>query len=249
MGSFDYSCSISGLPIGWQTPVRFMILAEKLGLRRAIPFEVDGTWQPLAPPIRARYNAYGSVEFDDAREVEALFDVLNRRAVERGVGESPRRDMAVTRGMPPEDWLSALWLGRVAIEAPRGKAEVAQAMIREDIWRYLLENHGMIGDQPPEWRHIDSSMRLETALDAQVIRDRTLEPALRELYAVTHALKRLGRPWAPGTCCGPQDGLWDYHQRFAEKVASIASEAILRYQKEAAFEDTSDDRDRWKRSL
>lgn len=229
MGSFDYSCSISGLPIGWQTPVRFMVLAQKLGYRRAIPHDVDGRWQPLAPPIRARYNSYGSVEFDEGREVDALFDILNRRAVERDVGESPRRDMAVTRGMPREDWLTALWLGRVEVETPRGKAEVAQTMIREDIWVYLTETHGMIGPQPPEWRYVDSGMRLETALEAEVLRDSACEAALRELYAVTHALKRLGRPWTPGTCCGPQDGLWDFHQRFAQKIATIATEAIARY--------------------
>lgn len=218
-----------------------MILAQKMGPRRAIPHDVDGMWQPLAPPIRARYNHYGSVEFDEAREVDVFFDVLNRRAVQRGVGESARRDMAVTRGMAREDWLSALWLGRVQIETPRGKAEVAQTMIREDIWLYLLKNHGMIGPQPPEWRHVDSTLRLETALDAEVIRDTTLQGPLRELHGVAHALRRLGRPWAAGTCCGPQSGPWDYHQRFAQKVASISAEAIRQYEADAALEEPESD--------
>lgn len=223
MGCFDYSCSVSGLPIGWETPVRFILLAQKCGLRPAIPHDVGGRWQPLAPPIRARYNSYGSVEFRKAREVEVLFEILDRRGI-------AQKDVRETRGMSQGDWLSALWLGQVVIETPRGKAEVAQTMVREDVWLYLLENHGMSPSEPPSWRFIDSSMRQETAIETEVIGDPTLEASLRELYGVALALKCLGRPWTPGTCCGPQDGLWDLHKRFAEKVASIAAFEIDKYQ-------------------
>jgi hypothetical protein len=184
--------------------------------------------------MRARYNHYGSIEIDESRETDVLFDVLNRRAVERAVGEQQRFEMAVTRGMPREEWLSALWLGRVQIDTPRGRAEVAQTMVREDVWLYLAENSGFIpGAPPPSWRFIDSAMRLETAFDTDVIRDPALEGTLRELYSVTHGLKRLGRPWAPGTCCGPQDGPLEFHAAFARAVVGIAEREIARSSREA----------------
>lgn len=239
MGCFDFSCSVSGLPIGWNAPVRFIILAENKTARCRGAHDVEGAWLPLAPPMRARYNNYGSVEFDESKEAGALFDVLARRAVERGPGDIERFEPPVTRAMPREDWLSALWLGRVQIETAQGRAEVAQTMVREDIWLHLAENSGFTY-MPPSWRFIDSAMRLETAFDPEVTRDPALEGTLRELYNVMHALKRLGRPWAPGTCCGPQDGPWEYHAAFARVVVGIAEREIARLAREARSPDAEE---------
>lgn len=202
MGCFDFNCSVSGLPFGWEAPVRFIILAQNKTARCRGAHDVEGAWRLLAPPMRARYNHYGSIEYDESKEADVLFDVLNRRAVERAAGENGRFEPPVTRGMPREDWLSALWLGRVQIETPQGRAEVAQTMVREDVWLYLAENSGTTTNEPLPWRFIDGNMRLETAFDTQVIRDPALEGTLRELYSVTHGLKRLGRPWVPGTSAG-----------------------------------------------
>jgi len=56
MGCFDYNCAISGLPIGWNVAVRFMILAQNLTSRCRGAHDVEGAWRLLAPPMRARYN-------------------------------------------------------------------------------------------------------------------------------------------------------------------------------------------------
>lgn len=223
MGCFSYTCSVSGLPIGLDTPVRFMALAGGVSYRSR--FEISSTWQPLALPIRARYDDYGSVHEIEAGDVaRAFFSMLNRRAIEQAVGENPWHDLAVTRGMHEDDWLAVLWKDRVQIKGPnQKKVDVVQTMIREDVWQFFVESNRPWVDTLRS-DDLRTALRLETFLESEILRDQTFDAPMRELYAVSHALRRLGRPWARGTCCGPQSGDWEYHGMFTRQLVQIVAE-------------------------
>ncbi len=101
---------ISGLPIGWQTPVRFFALMKspyKEENDRVVCNILD-LWVPLHVPIKAKYNDYGSVDdLEDSPVTDNFFKVLDLLAVER---EGDMVYPAVVKGMSHEDWLSALWM-------------------------------------------------------------------------------------------------------------------------------------------
>jgi hypothetical protein len=64
MGSFDYTCAISGLPIAGGEAVRYLLLTQNPYHRgvKAGSFVCYSTdhWFPRVFPIRAKYNDYGS---------------------------------------------------------------------------------------------------------------------------------------------------------------------------------------------
>jgi hypothetical protein len=66
MGSFDYTCAVSGLPIGAGDDVRLMLLTQnpyhhgkKAG---AMTCGMNDVWFPRTFPLRGRYNDYGGVD-------------------------------------------------------------------------------------------------------------------------------------------------------------------------------------------
>ena len=225
MGCFSYTCSISGLPIDYNTPVRFMALGS--GEHYLSAYDLGREWAPVTLPIRARYNDYGSVDdIEECPVTEAFFETLNRRAIERAVGERPRFDMAVKRGMPQDEWLSALFVNRIQIKGPDGRTvPVVQTMIREDVWRIVVDRDAL---ETEHRREFETFLRLETLLERELLREPKYERAVRELFAVFQTLRRLGRPWARGTCCGPQSGEWEAQLAFMQAMASIAQTEVDR---------------------
>jgi hypothetical protein len=118
MGSFNATCIISNLQIEHGTPVRFLALtasAHHSDGNEHICY-VGGRWQIRCPPIRAKYNDYGSIENLKKRLCNRVFfESLNHDCVEKGVGDNQCHDVQVRRGMTTKQWLEALWEGRVYV--------------------------------------------------------------------------------------------------------------------------------------
>lgn len=236
MGCFSYSCSISGLPIDAGDPVMFLALSTSYERRYATG--IDGAWRPMTLPIRAQYNDYGSVEYiEEGPVTDAFFESLSKRAIEREVGENRYHDVPVMREMPRDKWLDALWEDRVQIKGfDLSVLDVSQTMIRQDVWEFLA--HGT----PSHAGHVDgprrpldsfsirSGLKQATEVDWSIVNDDTFFEACQDLANVIHSLGSLGRPWARGTHCGPQQGDWDLQLAFAEKLVAISTERISYYE-------------------
>jgi hypothetical protein len=117
MGSFDYTCAVSGLSIGGGDRVRYLLLNEN---PHHNPAEhacyIDGRWAPRTIPIRANYNDYGTIE--DYKEdifVKVITEQFKQDLITRGVGENQCHDIAVTRDMSFKGFLEAIWEGRVLV--------------------------------------------------------------------------------------------------------------------------------------
>lgn len=117
MGSFAFTCCISGLPIGYYEPVRYMLLTENVYHKPAEhTCYIYDRWLPRTFPIKACYNNYGSIQ--DAQEGPALDIILEGfefDLIERGVGDNSYHDVPVRKDMGFSDILTALWEGRVMV--------------------------------------------------------------------------------------------------------------------------------------
>lgn len=151
MGCFSMNCSISGLGIDYGTPVRCLLLTRS-------PYGDDDprkAWIIRTPPLRAKYNDYGSimeVHPDDARIAELWLRGLREDVVEKGLGDNSCHDVPVSRDMTFEDMLRAIQ-GR--------RLEVIQDM--KTFWTSPKRG---VGDDPgSEW--VPPLMkRVEAALEA-----------------------------------------------------------------------------------
>lgn len=118
MGCFNATCIVSNLQIEAGDKVRFLALTQS---RYNRPNEnccyVSGRWQLRGPAIRAEYNDYGSIEdYKDDLVTKLFFKSFDLDAVEKGVGDNTCHDVQVRHGMSHDDWLTALWEGRVYVK-------------------------------------------------------------------------------------------------------------------------------------
>src|SRR5262245_43244010 len=190
MGCFSYTCSVSGLPIDWSTPIRFLALSESGRESRNIA--VNSIWEPLTLPIRGKYDDYGSIEdIEEGGVSDAFFAALDRRAIEREVGENSVHDVAVARGMSRKDWLQALWEGRVQVKGRHQPVvEVVQTMIREDVWQCLVARSRKLADGVGKQQAL-MVLEVATSIEREQIRDPALEAEALEVSAAYRALALL----------------------------------------------------------
>lgn len=141
MGSFDYQCGVSGLPIGGGDPVRFMLVTQnhsKYPNNRS-----EQLWKLRTVPIKAVYNDYGSVEgLEPGIGLDLMLEGLRSDVVPRDQGENPCHDVPIIpETMTLEEWLNALWENRVLAKPRMGHdpALVKTLMVREDVWQELLK--------------------------------------------------------------------------------------------------------------
>ncbi len=118
MGSFAYTCAVSGLPIEAGDKVYYLMLTEN-------PYYENGKntcystdiWFPRTPPLLAEYNDYGSVE---NIEEELMCDLwlrgLRLDLIEQGVGENSVHDVPTSKTMTFEQLLEALVKGRILVD-------------------------------------------------------------------------------------------------------------------------------------
>jgi hypothetical protein len=116
MGSFDYTCSISGLPIQCGTPVRLIPLASLDKQSHAC--YVASRYCLLSLPIKAIYNDYGSIEKFNKNDVniKMFLQILKERVIEKPIGDNTCHDVAIDKDMSFERWLTALIENRIEVD-------------------------------------------------------------------------------------------------------------------------------------
>jgi len=123
MGSFDFTCCVSGLSIGAGDDVRYLLLTEH-------PFHkpaehtcyIHDRWIPRTFPLKAEYNDYGSVEnVQEGLAQDIWFDGFKLDLVERGPGDNTCHDVPVRKDMGLGQMLEALWEGRVLVHQRGGR--------------------------------------------------------------------------------------------------------------------------------
>lgn len=117
MGSFNATCIVSNLPIEAGTPVRFLALTRSAyneGNEHIC--YVGGRWQLRGAPIKAEYNDYGTIEnWEKSVTTKLFFKSFDNDVVEKGVGDNQCHDVHVRHGMSEEEWIDALWEGRIEV--------------------------------------------------------------------------------------------------------------------------------------
>jgi hypothetical protein len=118
MGSFAYTCAISGLPIEAGDKVRYLLLTKN-------PYHngaentcyIHDLWFPRTFPLKGSYNDYGSVEKVTAGvEREIWLEGLEKDMVERGWGENSCHDVPTKKGLKFDELLNAIQEGRILVE-------------------------------------------------------------------------------------------------------------------------------------
>lgn len=119
MGSFAGTCTISGLPIEAEEPVRLLLLVEnpffKTESRPSSSFDV---WCPRTYPLRGVYSGYGyakDIEEGPARDV--WLEALSHDTVPRGWGANTVHDVAVKKKMSWDQALDAVYERRLRVRA------------------------------------------------------------------------------------------------------------------------------------
>lgn len=115
MGSFAFTCAVSGLPIEYGDPVRYLLLAENPYTDNIRCYLHDLFWVRTFP-LKGTYNDYGSVENVEQEEFKRLWlDSFKYDLIEKGVGDNSCHDVKVRVDQTFEELLEAVWEGRVEI--------------------------------------------------------------------------------------------------------------------------------------
>lgn len=118
MGSFAATCSVSGLPITRDTPVRFFLLTESPDCKDiAEAHSIYGLWGVRTFPLRALYNNYGTVEkVEEGAAQDIWMEALAKDLHPLPLGENPYHDLETSRSMSFETLLETLRERRVFCE-------------------------------------------------------------------------------------------------------------------------------------
>ena len=159
MGSYNPTCNLSGLPITYNTPVRWLLLAKNQSQMDSkedtcsndrVGEQVYATdfWYPWSIPIRAVSNDRAEIRsMEQGLAVDFLFDTLKRELVELPLGENEYHQPATTKDLTWDSLLDFAECGRLRIQAHRwfpakdtqhSVIPVCDVMIREDVWQAML---------------------------------------------------------------------------------------------------------------
>ncbi len=127
MGSFGYTCCVSGLPIEYGDSVRYLLLTEQVPSdKRAL--HLDGHWVQRTFPLRGFYNDYGTVEgIQEGPAKDIWLEGLRKDLVEIGPGDNTCHDVPVRKDMDFEQIQTALWMERVWVH-DRMSAEMLESL-------------------------------------------------------------------------------------------------------------------------
>jgi len=112
MGSFDFTCAVSGLPIAGGTPVRLLLLqSSPFGPAGDDVGDGERSWYLRALPVRGQYNDCGSITDVDKRDAaiaQNWLDGLGVDMIEQGWGDNTCQF---------DELLEALWERQVRVSA------------------------------------------------------------------------------------------------------------------------------------
>jgi len=151
MGSFSYTCAVSGLPIEAGDPVYYYLLTQN-PYTDSRPCEQHGLWFPRTFPILANYDDYGRGEKFEPGPLKDVWKTgLEIDLVERGWGENCVHDCAVAKSMRFEELVEAIVACRVRVRQNVGRKGS----------RELDEQLGFVSKVPPG---VPTRKRVEKAL-------------------------------------------------------------------------------------
>jgi len=200
MGCWLSTCAFSRLAIHWGEPIRFLPLVQNHWKIEPLtghadnppPVLLDGGsacyagdwWTPFCYPIRGVYNDYGSIEkvptktARDKAELAQFVQSIQKQAIPLSLGENSCHDVPVTADMDLNKILDAFHEGRLYVRyaSSRGgyiTVPLAQAIIKESVWRSMLDLDFSNGDY--SWRPAPTLAKLrakhKTALDCHLAWD------------------------------------------------------------------------------
>ncbi len=139
MGSFEYKCAISGLPIGAGDKVRFLLLQSSPFSSRGNYADGELSWYLRSLPVRAVYNDYGTVEEicpADLPITNNWLEGLKIDLVEKGWGDNTCHDVPTRKGMSFDELREALWEERLEV---RPQLESRKDRVRSLAKKFLKE--------------------------------------------------------------------------------------------------------------
>lgn len=147
MGSFAYTCCISGLPIHGGDEIRYFLLTQHPFYKKiSDACTMTGIWAPRTFPLRAKYGDYGrAVEVEDGPAKEVWVDGFQFDLLELGTGDNSVHDVPVRKSMNFEELMLAIQESRLRVkmttllEERVAKAEVeARRLLGEDVPKKVL---------------------------------------------------------------------------------------------------------------
>lgn len=155
MGSFNMACMLSGMPIGYGTAVR-MILIKKSPYKQGggIGCHPTWLWSPCTVAIRGTYTDYGQIDPhpDDAAMLDLSLKAVNKHLFPVEQGKNEYHDVAVKDISTWENIQDGLRAGRILIQNRHSQAEPSPltfVYIREDVWQAMLT---MENEERTFWR-------------------------------------------------------------------------------------------------
>ena len=122
MGSFAYTCCVSGLPIEAGDAVRYLLLTQNPYQDEHVCYS-HGFWYPRTVPLKAVYNDYGSVEdVEEGPSRDVWMEAFHKDLVEKGVGDNQVHDVAIMKDSTFDQLLEAVWERRVYVTRMRAGA-------------------------------------------------------------------------------------------------------------------------------
>jgi len=119
MGSFNFTCVVSGLPIQAGDRVRVLLLTENSRADESVGhrgLHMHSWWMPRTFPLRAAYNDYGSIEdVEEGAGRDLWLDTLKIDLIPKGTGDNTAHDVSAGLDMDFATFLEALWEGRVQV--------------------------------------------------------------------------------------------------------------------------------------
>lgn len=129
MGSFSYTCTISGLPIEAGDEVRILLLSESP--YNEMVCTINDRWFPRGFPLKAKYNDYGSVEeVEEGPARDLWLDALKIDLRKRGWGDNSAHDVPTSKDMSFDDLLNAVQEGRVKVRDNVGDSTIEKRVER-----------------------------------------------------------------------------------------------------------------------
>lgn len=225
MGSFDYTCALSGLPIRVGTPVRYMLLTQNPYHRGKAAGEptcgASDIWFPRTFPLRGEYNDYGAVEnLQEGPQADTWAAGFKVDLCEKGWGDNSCHDVPARKDMPLSGLLAAIGEGRIHVRQDVGRhdditAEVDALLAKAAGKKPAAKGKARVPNGIPTRTRVErvaaalgykmaASYRdglLVNRVDENTVRVRSGDFATRDRTLAT-LRDQLASTWAGAVCCG-----------------------------------------------
>ena len=133
MGSFAYTCCISGLPIHGGDPVRYFLLTQHPFYKKiGDACTMTGIWMPRTFPLIGVYDDYGRAEgIEDGPEKYIWLEAFQYDLIERGTGDNSVHDVPVRKSMNFEDLMLAIQESRLRVKMVSVQAKRLSKSLKE----------------------------------------------------------------------------------------------------------------------